>query len=329
MARTGKTGKKTRPEKAKAAVVALGKTKVRSGKADPFDILSKSVSDFTNNLLVIVPGLLHILSFFFLGIFVVLQFIILALLYPSEFLLTAEGDASAIFSPLIILFLFLDVIIVIVLEVYFKAAELGVIADVVSGRKTSFGRMLSHGKSLFSRVLGLFVATLAIVLVAAAVLLSIVLLINGLSGISPVISAIAFLLLYLLFLIAFTITILFSDPILIDRKFSGFFSGFTALIRTFNYAKANRGHVLITSAFCLCLWIIVLFISNLFGFPAILSDNEMWTLPHGSGTLETSLYYLVYSISSILNVLILYVGGTFLGLFVFNSYFSRNKINWK
>lgn len=329
MVRRKRMGKTAGSGKAKTAVAAHRKTKVRMENPDPFDLLSKSARDLRSNLLVIVPSLLSLISLFFLLVFAGIQVVILFLLYPSESLSALDGGDFTIFLPFAFLFALLDVILAVVILVYFRAAEFGVIADVVSGRKTSFWRMLSHGKTLFSRVLGFFIAVFLVFLVPTAVLLAVLLLLGEISWIAGLIVGLIFSLLFLFFLIAFSIITLFGSPILTDRKLSGFFSGFQAFAKSFNYAKANPGHVLITFAFFLCLSIIVWVASYLVGFPSTLMYAEVWTLPHGSGILETSLYYIVYVVSSILEFLISLVGSVFILLFVFNSYFSRNKIDWK
>ena len=300
-----------------------GKMNERLKKADPFDVLVKSMKDLRHNLMVLVPDLLSFFSLICLALFGVLQFLFLGYLYPETGIEKAE-----VIVPLA-LFVLLDLVIAVAVGTYFAGAKYGVIADVLSGRKTSFRRMLWHGKALFPKVLGFSVSILMIMFLPAAVISLIVLAAMLVSETAAGVLAILLFPVYLVFLLAFLAVTIFGAPILIDGKFSGFFSGFRAIIAAFNYAKANPGHVAVTVAFAFFLWLVIQTVSMLFGIPSYLVDYEILMLPYGSGALLTFLYYSAYVVSSFLESLLSLLGGTFLSIFVFNSYFSRNKLDWK
>ena len=288
-----------------------GKRKGRLEKPDPFDLLVKSLKDFRSNLMLLVPGLLSFVLFMVLGVFVLFQYVFAALYGFDELL--------------VLIFFFLDLIIALVITVYFQGAELGVMADVVAGKKTSFRRMLRLGKTLFAKTAGVFIASMIILSVPAVIMGLIFLALAVISQVAAAAIGVMSFFLYVILLIAFLVITIFSFPILIDRKFSGFFSGFRIMLESFNYAKANPGHVAITVAFVFCLWLIIQSVSWIFAIPLYLANYELLILSQGS----ESLALLVSAISFLLETLIPLIAGVFVTLFIFNSYFSRNRFNWK
>ena len=288
-----------------------GKRKGRLEKPDPFDLLVKSLKDFRSNLMLLVPGLLSFVLFLVLGVFVLFQYVFAALYGFDELL--------------VLIFFFLDLIIALVITVYFQGAELGVMADVVAGKKTSFRRMLRHGKTLFAKTAGVFIASMMILSVPAVIMGLIFLALAVISQAAAAAIGVMSFFLYVILLVAFLVITIFSFPILIDRKFSGFFSGFRIMLESFNYAKANPGHVAITVAFVFCLWLIIQSVSWIFAIPLYSANYALLILSPGS----ESLVLLVSAISFLLESLIPLIGGVFVTLFIFNSYFSRNRFNWK
>ena len=286
----------------------LAKKSVKSQKnSDIFDVLAKSISDFRTNPLLIVPPLF---GYFFTGFviaFGLIQALLLAILF-SDSAFQKYPDPGLI--ALMGLFVLIDLGILIAISVYLSAAQFGLMADVVSGRKISFSRMLHHGKDFFFPALGLMSAKLIPVFLLFLCWMSFAWL-----NVNPFLGFPLFLIILLLSVVFYAV-LLFGPPILVQKRRSGFFSGVGVVIEAFKYAKSNFVHFTST--------LLVVFLLSLASFFVLLGFSIFsYLLPPGifSGGVNALLYMAELMFIFIISILTM--------LFIFNSYFSRNKVNWK
>ena len=300
------------------------KTKNALKPADPFDLLGKSLGNLRDNLRLLVPLLLLGVAFFLVMLAVVFIQGLIAFA-----LLIAQQQIALVAS--LILFSLVDLIALIMMIAYYNGIQYGLMADVVSGKTPSFRRMFLHGKNLFGKMISFHVTKFLIEFIPFGILSIIVLLVYlEADGAAAIVAGLVFAGLYALLLIAFWVITIFSFPILIDRKFPGFFSGFDVIIESFNYSKANFTHVIITALIVFGLAIITWFVSTIVGMPGYVIDYVAeYSLLYDSGSALVILLSLVAYFFYLLEAIVSWLGGLVSGFFVFNSYFDRNEVKWK
>ncbi len=282
---------------------------------DPIQLAVKSLKDFKNNLILLAPLLVSFGLYFALGIFVLSQFLL-------GFLIFGRGAGFSTGLILYAVFFYaLDIIILILIQIYIMAAQYGMVGDAVLRGKSSFSRLLQHGKTLFKPVLTYFLAELAIVIAAAAPLALLAGIAFYFSPIAGFILAATFILLFILFIIAFAVVTVFSIPILVSRRIGGF----RVILEAFRYGKSHFEHVIVTVAALIALWLLVSIVSVIVGLPYYIIQL--------TGSLGAGLGWgliAAYIISYMLSVVVSEVGSIIMLLYLFNSYFDRNPVkNWK
>ena len=270
-----------------------------------FSVAGKSLKDFRKNPLLLVPTLMSFLLWLALWALILVQY---------GFLASAFGPGSSpAFKILAVLFCFIDVAILVISHSYWSAAYYGIIADVASGKKASFKRMIRSAKAFFLPMLVFNAAKLIIQLVPMVVLLllaSIVIAVFRFQGVNALAVAVLFTFPYAIFLIAFYVMTVFSLPILIERKLSGPLSGFRVIIEAFNYGKKNSGSVVVTVAVIFIFWMITAAFSFfLFGIPDV---SGYPGVPSAS-------------FSDLFGLLVSMIGSLFVSLFIFNLYSEAKK----
>ncbi|MBI2664727.1 hypothetical protein HYX10_05315 [Candidatus Woesearchaeota archaeon] len=276
---------------------------------DPLQLIVKSLKDFRHNLIIVVPTLIALGLFALLALFAVAQF---ALGYQLF-----EPDMSAGLILYAGFFILLDVALLIIISTYYGAAQNGVMADIVNKGNSSFSKLLDHGKTYFMPLLTFTIAKFIILLLPVLVLGILAVPIYLLSVPAGIAVTVLFALIYIMFLIAFSVLTVFNLPILISKKIYGF----RVIIESFRYGKENLTHTLVTAAMVAAIWVVTMIIYSIIGLPATLIDMAE------SFGFETNIALtIVYVMSNLLAMIASFIGGLIISLFVFNSYFHKNKV---
>ncbi len=287
---------------------------------DQIQLVIKSLKDFKNNLIILVPMLLSFGISFFFAIFVLLQVFLGALIFGS---LSFDGAPSVGLMAYAAFFFFLDLIILFLMTSYITAAYYGTAADVVIKGKSSFKRLFQHGRTFLKPVLTFLLARFIVIAAPLALLGLFVFLAFMISSITGYITATISILLYIIFVLVFCVLTLFNSPMLVSRKLGGF----RLLVESFRYGKSHFEHVIITLAVTIVLGIISTVIYSIFYLPSFIASTASEAMSGTGAALSLalvsfSLEVLASIASSICGIIIL--------LYIFNSYFSRNPIkNWK
>ena len=294
---------------------------------------SKSFSGLMNNPIVVVPTILLSFLSLLIVVFFSIQLFIGALLVQ-------DYGLSAVTMAFFVFFFLLDIVLILMVSAYYSALEFGVITDVVSGKKCSFGRMFRHGKGLFLRIFSFNVVS-SVILQSPVIILAVVYFILSLRTfsydlsetispdflldflteytLSPAVSLVNILTFVLT--VFFSFVTLFAIPIMIGRKISGFTAGFRAIVESFRYTLANFGDVFITALIAVALWIasffVILLVSLFFLLIAFLFSL---ILPFAE-----IVVIVIFLLSFMVFMVLLSI---FTRFFIFNSYFQKNKLDW-
>ncbi len=281
---------------------------------DQLKIVVKSLKDFKNNLIILVPMLLSFGIGFFLVIFVLLQVLLGALVFK----VTSFGlIAYAAF------FFLLDFVIYLLILSYVTAAYYGTAADIVIRGNSSFRRLLQHGRTFLKPVLAYFVAKFVIFAAPLALIFVLAFSAFMISNAAGYITLAVSILLYVLFAIAFSVLTIFNNPMLASKKIGGF----RLIVESFRYGKSNMEHVIITAAVSIVLGIISYVFYSIFYVPSFIARIASGAM---QGTGASLLLALAAFALEILASIVLSICGVIIQLYIFNSYFSKNPVkNWK
>ncbi len=286
---------------------------------DQIQLLVKSLKAFKNNLILVVPIFLSLGASFLLMTFVLLQVFLGALIFRSS---NFYAGISLGFTAYAALFSFIDFIIYLLIVSYVSAAYYGTIADVVLKGNSSFRRLLQHGRTFLKPMLTFILARLAVTAAPLALLAIITFLAFMISSLAGYITAALSILLYILFLIAFSVITLFSTPMLVSRKLGGF----RLIAEAFRYGKSNFKHAIITAAVAFVLGIISYILYSIFYIPSFIIRIASGEVAGAGAMLSLAIASYAFQI---LASIVLSICGIIIILYVFNSYFSRNPIkNW-
>ena len=288
---------------------------------EPGDLLGKSFRDFRRNLfLVLFPHLLLAFLWILLSVFIALQVL---LLFYFQDLGTPLRAASITF------FAVLDLLICLIITAYCDSLQFGVIVDSLSGKKSSFSRTFSNGKILFSRMLSFLIAKSFILLFPLIVALGMLAGLVYLSGSNAsnyfaIVLVFFFFLafLYFLFLLGFHFMTLFTFPLLVEKKLSGF----RVIVEAFNYGKNNVGKLFMT-AFIICL--IYAALSFGLSFLWILFSLALFPLSLEDSHLLGGIFLGISGLSYLMQCLVLSFFLIFVRFYIFNSYLNGNKFKSK
>jgi len=279
-----------------------------------FALVLKSLKDFKHNLIIVVPALLGLGLFSVLVLFVALQLFLGTYLFKGLSLTPGFVLYSAIF-------LITDVVIVLFISSFYQAAQFGVMTDAVSIGKSSFKRLLKHGKTFFRPMLTFTIAKFIVQFIPAAVLILLTLAAFRASTALGIVTAIIFTILYLIFLIGFSVLTFFTFPILMSKNLSGF----KVIVESLKYGKSNPGHIIPAVAVVIGMWLIMTVAYTIVGMPAFLID-----LAYNFGLVSGWSYTIIYVVFNVLSSVVAWLGSLVISFFIFNSYFDRNPIkNWK
>ncbi len=289
---------------------------------DQIQLVVKSLKDFKNNLILLVPIL------FSFGL--TIPFVILVLLQVQVLLAALifkganfyEGYSAGLIAYAVFFFL-LDFAIYLLIAAYVTAAYYGTAADVVLRGNSSFRRLLQHGRTFLKPVLTFFIAQFVVVAAPLALLSLLVFSAFLISRTAGAVLAIFLGLLYVLFIMAFYVMTLFTAPVLASRRLGGF----KVIMESFRYGKSHFEHVIITAAVSIVLGIISYIIYSIFYVPSFIARIAFEAAP---GTGATAMLALASFALEMLASIVLSIGCIIIMLYVFNSYFSRNPVkNWK
>lgn len=288
-------------------------------------LVTKSLKDFKNNLIIVVPMLLSFGMSLLFVIFVLLQVFIGGIIFKPMIFKGANfyGGSSLVFIAYVAFFFLLDFIIYLLIVSYTTAAYYGTATDVVLRGNSSFRRLLQHGRTFLKPVLTFLIAKFVVVAAPLALLSLIAFSAFMISRPAGYITAAVSLVLYILFVIAFFVITIFSDPILVSRKLGGF----RPIVESFRYGKSNFEHVVITAAVAIVLGIISSLIYSIFYVPSFVARIASEATPGTGAAVSLALAsFALEALASIVSA----VCGIIILLYIFNSYFSRNPIkSWK
>ena len=285
---------------------------------DPGGVLSKSLRDFKNNPVAVVPVLFLVGFYFLMSGFIVLQFFVGLFLFENSGL-----SLATLFG---VFFLLLDLALFIIIISYCDALQFGTIADAVSGKKTSFKRMLRHGKSLFGKILGFnAVKTVFMIVVDSLYLIPYFIQFRGNFSLSSLFSyyenSLAANLIDLFispFLIILSVMTLFVFPLIV----AGNLSGFRAIFASFNYVKSDFGHVFTTAVIVIAIWVVSIIAVALVSLFVLLILVLLALL-----SVPVSIVLgVIYAVLLVGFFSLLYI---FTRFFIFNSYLQKNRLVWK
>ena len=303
----------------KRKTASSGKKRNLIKKAGTLDLVRKSVVDLKSNPAVMLPGVF--------GLAVVLAFygfIIIQYFVALSFLKSLDPENRFIFAFLAFVVLLLDMALLIVINAYYYAMQYGMIADVLSGRKTSLRRGIMHGKTLFVKMLSLSIAkSVFSKVIPLVILISIFIPVFLVDRVAALITAIIlFSFVYLPYLTVFWVITVFKLPILIHRNIPGVLSGFGVIFECFRYAKKNLLHVAIA-------FLVSLGISVIINVILLVAGTYAYLIEFVVSTDEFSLQYLTYFVLYLVKAAIALVGSMIVSFFIFNSYFQKNRLRWK
>ena len=303
----------------KRKTASSGKKRNLIKKAGTLDLVRKSVVDLKSNPAVMLPGIF--------GLVVVLAFygfIIIQYFVALSFLKSLDPENRFIFAFLAFVVLLLDMALLIVINAYYYAMQYGMIADVLSGRKTSLRRGIMHGKTLFVKMLSLSIAkSVFSKVIPMVILISIFIPVFLVDRVAALITAIILLsFVYLPYLTVFWVVTVFKLPILIHRNIPGVLSGFGVIFECFRYAKKDRLHVAIA-------FLVSLGISVIINAVLLVAGTYAYLIESVVSTDEFSPQYLTYFVLYLVKAAIVLVGSMIVSFFIFNSYFQKNRLRWK
>ena len=274
--------------------------------------IQKSFTDLKSSPIILLPSIFLFISIFFMFILVVIQLAVVAFPFGEgdkyvydQFVSNPDILSDILDSVnwgLFLVFLAIDIVLYYLIISYYRATHYGVINDITNRGNSSFERLLNHGRSYFLNMLSYSVAKALLTNGVLIVLLSIPLVLAGTSvidSLSAVFLGIFLFLLWFLFVaLPVSVVTLFAFPLVFDKKKGGF----QILWESLTYSNKNFKHVLLT-------WLIVLLLGIAFQIIVLPIDIITTFLPP----------------LAIVSVIISWVLGIVLNLYIFNSYLSKNK----
>ncbi len=288
--------------------------------ADQIALVLKSLKDFKNNLILLVPMLLSFGTGILFVILVLLQLLFGALIFRGASIYESLPAGLIVY---IAIFAIIDLAICLFMVSYVTAAYYGTATDVVINGKSSFKSLLKHGKEFLKPVLTYFIAKFVVFTAPLLILGPLVFLAFLVSNLAGYVILALSVLLYGAFAIAFSVLTIFTNPILVRRKLGGF----SLIAEALKYGKSNFEQVIITVAVTIVLGIISSAFYLVFYIPSFImrvaSESVAGTASAVPLTFGAVAFEILASIvSSICGIIIL--------LYIFNSYFDKNPIkNWK
>ena len=269
--------------------------------------IQKSFKDLKSTPIIAVPSAFLFISMFFMIFLVLIQ--LFAAAFPFEYIdkiimeEKAIGDhLDSVNWGLLLVFAVIDLVLYYFIIAYYRAIHYGVIGDISKRGNSSFERMLHHGKTYFLNMLSYSVAKALLTNGILIALLSIPLILAMANVMHPGLALFlgVFLFLSWFFLVALPISVVtvFAFPLVFDKKKGGF----QILWESLTYSKNNFQHVLLT-------WLVALFLGLCFNLVVIPIDLIASILP--------PLLFVSFIVSWVLGIV--------LNLYIFNSYFSKNK----
>ncbi len=264
-------------------------------------LLKESWKDLTNNIIVFFPILVSIVLFLTLGMIIVLEIFTLKIL---GFTLTKASLTSINFLVALGIIMFIDFILLLLIIAVVKGSEARIFNLIVNNKKADSGDAFTGIKQftgIFFRleVIKLLIIFLPLILLGLIGLLGF-LVSKGLGIGLLIIFGIIGLLYLIAALVILGFGLFFVEPLISTGKTNSAVEG---IKQSLGYTKDNLGHVLLT-------WLIVA------GFNiALYLIFELFSLPFLFFPL---IYIVLMPIYFVLNIVV----GTWLRLFIFNSYFN-------
>ena len=280
-------------------------------KINYWELLKKSFFLFFKNLVLLVPVLVSIVLFIGLGIVVVIEGLVFFGL-NSVFL----HDPSVMFSGfnlvLFIFFVLVDIILMMWIGAYVRGMTIGMLKEIVDTGKTSVNKMFYYGKKYFEIYFKYIILRLLIYLVPLIVLGALGFLAFTASMVFGIILAVFLSLIYLAYVIFVSFGLFFMDPMITSKN-----KPIGRIIKdSFHYLKKDFWHMFCTWGISILVAIVVGVVMVPFSIgPTLIEQFGLAGLFFG----------VIYIFSTLIRTIVNIILKIWLDIFVFQSYFAKNK----
>jgi hypothetical protein len=278
---------------------------------DYASLAGKSFKDLKNNPFLII--LLILLSFGAL--------IFIAAIAGTQLVLGLAIFQGALFSMAAlaywIVFGMIDTVLLFILIAFTTGARYGLFLDVAKGNKPTVHGMLRHGREHMKNMLTLTLVSFLLVILIYLMLIIIFFIVAAIIAASPIAGIIIALILGMLCiasLIMLSVLLIFTMPIVITQKIGGF----TALMHSISYARANFRHAAMTALFVFLISLVAGILSLVVQIPSVIVE----VMGNLSGSMSAGMW-AIYGVFYTLSMLVSIISGIIITLFIFNSYLSR------
>jgi hypothetical protein len=286
-----------------------------------FASLGESFKDLRDNPVLLVPFLLQPVALILLAI--LLAAVGLIILLPLTGLSLADFESKTAFlsalssiawTPGLIATIVLVVLAIlaplIIVATWFNAGALAMINDVINGRKTGSASFFAGARELLGRLLGFWILSCLLYLIAATPLIILVGIFAFLGAGNKVALIILLVIFFLIFLVAalfLGVALLFGPPIVVRERLGPA----AAISRSFSLLKERPGHVILSFLMVIGVSIAVSLAFVILFLPlSVLAKAQP-----GSAVLQA-----LNSGASLLHNVVSFILGIILSLFIFRMY---------
>ncbi|MFH1316111.1 MAG: glycerophosphoryl diester phosphodiesterase membrane domain-containing protein [Candidatus Woesearchaeota archaeon] len=288
------------------------------------DLFSKSWNGLKNNLVLFLPYLISLGLAILFFIILLIEAGIFIYAYGIEFNAITYTQAIDLMQNTglmvyLIFFLIIDIIVWFLVNVYINSMYIGMCKEIMKNGKTNTSTMFQSGKIYYKRILGVkiikFLITSIPLLILILINLAIYLYINK---ILTLFTGLISLILFFVYALAISVGFFFVSPTIAEK--SG--KVLDLVKESFNYAKKNLGHTIIT---LLILVGIGLVIGIIFQIPITTIDNSLPMFSDNRAVAMILITLLV--LFNIIKVIIQASYALIVNLYVFFAYYPNSTNN--
>ena len=281
-------------------------------KINYWELLKKSFLLFFKNLVLLLPLLLTIAFFIGLGIVAGIEFLVLFLLNRAIIV-----DPSLIFSGvsliLFIFFVLVDILLVFWVSAYIRSMTIGMLKEIVDTGRADVHKIFHYGRKYFETYFKYLIIRILIFVLPAIVFAALGFLAFSASMVFGIIMAALLGLIFIAYAIFITFGLFFMDPMITAKEGMPV----TQIVKgSFRYLKKDFWHMFCTWGIAVLVWIAVSIILS----PFSMATQVLSSLGK-TGVLVNVMGASFSIINTIINIIVTY----WMSIFLFQSYFAKNK----